>query len=106
MVTQLYLCVDLKTRTQASHFANGESRKGMLSMSKDGEQFEFDERVLDCYPRNIKVYRGKRINVAKTSDGRYVVNFRHLELDTKLQPRSVGQSLIQELKEAKAALGL
>jgi len=56
--------------------------------------------VLDSYPRNLKVYRGKRINVAKTSDGHYVVNFRHLELDTKLQPRSVGQSLIQELKAA------
>lgn len=106
MVTQTYLCVDLKARTQQTHFENGESRKGMLSMSKDGERFEFEERVPDGYPRNLKVYRGKRINVAKTCDGRYVVNFRHLELSDNLQPRAVGQSLIQELAAAKAELGL
>lgn len=106
MKNQMYLCVDLQTRMQESDLQLGEGRKGMLTMTEDGEKFEFEEGVRSTYAHNIKVYKGSRVNVSRTWDGRYMVNLRHTELTTALNPKQLGKQIAQELTEAKKGLDL
>ncbi len=106
MKKQMYLCVDLKVRTQGKGLVENEGRKGMLTMTENGEMFEFDEAASESSSRNIKVYKGKRLNVAKRKDGRYVVNFRHLELDGTTDPCTIGDEVFLDLERAKVELGL
>ena len=42
MKTQMYLCVDLKTITEDTHFRQQESRMGVLTM-QDEDRFNFYE---------------------------------------------------------------
>ncbi|MCQ2343113.1 MAG: hypothetical protein MJZ75_06485 [Paludibacteraceae bacterium] len=106
MKHQTYLCVDLRTLTQDTPLQVGEGRKGMLTMTEDGERFEFEEGIHIAYPRNLKVYKGSKINISRTLDGHYMVNLRHLELTSDLNPKALGKLIAQELTEAKKELGL
>ena len=104
--TQNYLDVDLKTFTHGSKFRTGVGRIGMLMMVEEDERFEFHEALCEEYARNPKVWRGKMLNVARDKQGRYQVNFRHLELNKKSSIRQIVSDIRRELLTAQKVLGL
>jgi len=106
MKHQTFLCVDLRTRTQENFLVEGEGKVGMLTMTEDGEKFEFDEMEQIKERRNAKLWSGHRINVKKNMYGDTLVHFRRLQMDAKLNPKEVAKEIRQELQSAKRALGL
>ena len=100
-----HLCVNIKTRTQETIMHAGENRKGMLSMVNE-EQFEFDEQLPQTCERNPKIWKGKCINVHKNRKGEYVICFRHLVLDAKLDPSNFADEVFIDVERAKTELGL
>ena len=105
MKKQVYFCVDLKTRMQESDIQVGEARKGMRSMVNE-DKFEFDEQLPQTYERNPKIWTGKRINVHKNRKGQYVINFKHLVLDSQLDPSNFADEVFIDVERAKTELGL
>jgi len=104
---QRYYCVDLKTNTINSHLIEGESRQGQLTMTQDGEQFQFDELTsTQRKALNPKLWSGHRINVKINSLGQLLVSFRRLELHEDLNPTKVANEIKNELIAAKEELGL
>jgi len=106
MRKQIYLCVDLKTYTVDTPLQQNEARKGTLSMTETGEQFFFIEDVPAPRTRNKKVYRGKRINVSFTHDGRFAVTFRKLHLTPETSPLLIADEIFVELQAAMKSLGI
>jgi len=106
MKSNLYLCVDLKTRTQVSSLQLGEGRKGMLTMTEDGEKFEFDEQLRTTEARNMRVYKGSVVNVSKSTQGFYRVNMRFVKLTEKTNPKLLARLFKQDLEEAMKELGM
>jgi len=106
MKHQTYLCVDLRTRTQDSFLTVGEGKTGMLTMTEDGEKFEFDEILPIKERRNAKLWSGHRLNVKKNIFGDVLVHFRRLEMNKKLNPTMVAKEIKYELQMAMKALGL
>ena len=84
----------------------GEARRGVLVMTQDQERFEFDEAVPERYVRNVKVWCGRTLNVAKDKQGRYCVNFRRIVLDRSLAPAAVAAWVLADLMNAKKEIGL
>lgn len=105
VIRNSHLCVDIKTRTQKTIMHPGENRKGMLSMINE-DQFEFDEQLPQTCERNPKIWEGKRINVHKNRKGEYVVNFKRLALDGKLDPSNFSDEIFVDVERAKVELGL
>jgi len=106
MKHQMYLCVDLRTRTQESFLIEGEGKVGMLTMTEEGERFEFDEILPIKQRRNAKLWSGHRLNVKKNIFGDVLVHFRRLEMNKKLNPKRVAKEIEYELEMAKRALGV
>ena len=105
IIKNTHLCVNIKTRTQNTIMHPGDNRKGMLSM-KNEDQFEFDEQLPQTCERNPKIWSGKRINVHKNRKGEYVINFRHLVLDSLLDPSNFADEVFIDVERAKTELGL
>ncbi len=103
---QVYLCVDLTAKTQGRSLRTGYGRKGMLTMTEEGEQFVFDESVAAICERNPIVWEGSRLNVHKTKDGRYMVHLKRTELTTGLDPLVFSDEVFVELERAKRSLEL
>jgi len=106
MRKHLYLCVDLKTYTQQTPIRPGETRIGSLEMTEEGEQFFFCEALREHRTRNPKVWKGQRLNVARSSEGKFVVNLRRIELGSGTDPLILADEIFVELQAAMAALGL
>lgn len=106
MKKQLFLCVDLRTRLQNGSITLGEGRKGMLTMTEEGEQFEFDEALPEKQERNPKLWQGNRLNVHKNRHGELVVSFRRTLLTQDLDPCHYADLVFLDLERAKAELGL
>lgn len=106
MKTTTFPCVDLHVTTQNSALIVGEGRNGRLTMTEDGERFEFEECTSTRCIRNQKVWSGHRINISKDVFGHYHVNLRRLELNDQTNPRKVANEIQNELKAAKEELGL
>lgn len=105
IIKNTHLCVNIKTRTQNTIMHSGENRKGMLSMVNE-DQFEFDEQLPQTCERNPKIWTGKRINVHKNRKGQYVINFKHLVLDSQLDPSNFADEVFIDVERAKTELGL
>lgn len=103
---QVYLCVDLTVKTQGRSLRTGYGRKGMLTMTEEGEQFVFDESVAAICERNPIVWEGSRLNVHKTKDGRYMVHLKRTELTAGLDPLVFSDEVFVELERAKRSLEL
>ncbi len=100
-----HLCVDIKTRTQKTIMHPGENRKGMLSMVNE-DRFEFDEQLPQTCERNPKIWAGKHFNVRKNRKGEYVVNFKHIVLDSRLDPFIFADEIFVDVERVKTELGL
>lgn len=99
------LCADVKMYTQETLMKVGETRKGALTMH-DEFSLQFDEQLPQTCERNPKIWSGKRINVHKNRKGEYVVNFKHLTLDAKLDPSNFADEVFIDIERAKTELGL
>lgn len=105
MKSQIYLCVDLKAMTQATHFLPQESRSGVLSM-QDEDHFVFFEAEVPQERRNPRLWSGKMLNISQKSDGQLRVNFKPLCLEDKTDVKKLISSIYLDLLKAKKDLGL
>lgn len=103
---QVYLCVDLTIKTQDRSLKTGYGRKGMLTMTEEGEQFVFEESAAAVCERNPIVWEGSRLNIHKTKDGRYMVHLKRTELTAGLDPLNFSDDVFLELERAKRSLEL
>lgn len=83
----------------------GDNRKGMLSMINE-DKFEFDEQLPQTCERNPKIWTGKRINVHKNRQGEYVVNFKRLVLDSRIDPSNLADEIFVDVERVLTELGL
>ena len=105
IIKNTHLCVDVKTRTQNTIMHPGDNRKGMLSMINE-DKFEFDEQLPQTCERNPKIWTGKRINVHKNRQGEYVVNFKRLVLDSRIDPSNLADEIFVDVERVLTELGL
>jgi len=106
MKTQNYLCVDLRTWMQDTNLVEGQTRTGMITMTRDGEKFEFEEVNPNRHFRNPKVWTGRYISVTCNAYDEYHVHFRRLLLDDHFRPGKYGREIARELTLAMEELGL
>jgi len=99
-----YLAVDLKVYAQENLPLVGESKNGMLTMTEDGEKFEFEEMAPQKRRRNPRIWSGHRINVSRNIFGNLKVNFRELEITKQLDVTAVTKEIKHELETAKKEL--
>jgi len=95
-----YPCVDLKVRTQNDFLQEGESKSGILSMTENGERFEFDELAPAKPHRNPKVWRGHYLSVTQNWFGEFYVHLKRMELHDKFKSRRIGKEITRELEMA------
>ena len=100
------MCVDLRTRMQDHDIRMGETRKGVLMMVADQEQFSFDEKVDERWTRNPKVFQGEYINVHLDKFGALIVSLRRTELFNRKTAARDGEAIKTELLTAAKVLGL
>ena len=105
MKTQMYLCVDLKTITEDTHFRQQESRMGVLTM-QDEEHFNFYEAEAQKERRNPRLWSGKMLNISQKSNGQLSVNFKPMSLEGKTNVHKLIASIYKDLLKAKNDLGL
>lgn len=103
---QVYICVDLTARTQNTTLRIGKGKKGMLTMTEDGEKFEFDEQLPEMCERNPKIWTGRHLNIHKNKQGQYMVHFKRTELDSRLDPCNFADEIFEDIERAKTELGL
>jgi len=107
MKRQRFLCVDLDVNTQQSGLLEGEGRQGVLTMTEDGEKFDFEEVTQNkTKSLNPKLWSGHRLNVKLNGLGQLLVSFRRLELHEDLDPDKVANEIKNELQAAKEELVL
>jgi len=83
MNKQNYLCVDLQTHTQ-DRIRKNHAIFGMMEMTEENEQFEFQETRIPIRPmrpdiRNPKIYDGSWVSLIHKRNDRY--QFHVCELD-------------------------
>lgn len=105
MKSQIYLCVDLKAKTQDTHFRPQESRTGVLSM-EDEERFLFYEAEPPKECRNPRLWSGKMLNIGQKSNGQLRVNFKSLYLESRTNVEQLVDGIYLDLLKAKNDLGL
>lgn len=105
MKSQIYLCVDLKTMTQHTHFRPQESRTGVLSM-QDEDRFIFYEEQTPKDRRNPRLWSGKMLNISQKSDGQLSVNFKPMRLEGQTNVDQLIANIYLDLLKAKNDLGL
>ena len=105
MKSQIYLCVDLKTMTQHTHFRPQESRTGVLRM-EDEDHFIFYESQPSSDRRNPRLWSGKMLNISRKSDGQLSVNFKPMRLEGQTNVEELIANIYLDLLKAKNDLGL
>jgi hypothetical protein len=103
MKTQMYLCVDLKTITEDTHFRQQESRMGVLTM-QDEEHFNFYEAEAQKERRNPRLWSGKMLNISQKSNGQLSVNFKPLRLEHETNTALLASRIYFDLMQAKKDL--
>jgi len=99
-----YLCVDMDVHTQNSGLIVGEGKHGMLTMTEEGEKFEFEETATAKRRRNPRVWTGHRINVSRNLFGDLRVHLRELAINEQLDVTAVAKEIKHELETAKKEL--
>lgn len=106
MKKQVYLCVDLTAHLQDRNLMTDECRKGVLTMTAEGERFRFDEELPLPRPRNPRLWAGKTLNVHKNKRGELIVNFHRTVLTESFDPGRFADEVFLDVERAKVELGL
>lgn len=78
MKKQIYLCVDLTTEMLERNIQENENRKGVLTMTEEGEKFTFMESQPRTHVEHPELHW--RL-VDRTKHGRMTVNSRHVKVE-------------------------
>ena len=98
------LCADVKMYTQETLMKVGQTRKGALTMH-DEDRLQFAEQVPQTCERNPKILSCRHFNVHKNRKGEYVINFRHLVMNSLLDPYTFAEEVFVDVERAKKVLG-
>ena len=90
MKKQNYLCVDLTTEMLEKNIQENENRKGVLTMTGNGEQFTFKESQPCVHVEHPELHW--RL-LDRTKHGRMTVNARHVKVEFYIHHQDYGSEL-------------